>query len=72
MTPLAGYLLLSAFLFAIGLAGALTRRNAIIVLIGIVLLIGLAIFDIIVTIIAMVKANEGVAYRYPLNIRFIK
>ena len=34
MTPLAGYLLLSAFLFAIGLAGALTRRNAIIVLVG--------------------------------------
>jgi len=44
----------------------------IIILIGIVLLIGLALFDIIVTVIAMVKANEGVAYRYPLNIRFIK
>jgi uncharacterized Tic20 family protein len=24
------------------------------------------------TIIAMVKANEGVAYRYPMCIRFIK
>ena len=35
MTPLAGYLALSAILFAIGLAGALTRRHAIVVLIGV-------------------------------------
>jgi len=42
MTPLAGYLLLSAMLFAIGLAGALTRRNAIIVLIGIELMFNAA------------------------------
>lgn len=42
MTPLTGYLLLSAFLFAIGLAGALTRRNAIIVLIGIELMLNAA------------------------------
>jgi len=35
MTPLSGYLLVSAALFCIGLAGALTRRNAIMVLIGI-------------------------------------
>ncbi len=44
----------------------------IIVLIGIVLLIGLAIFSLIMIIIAMVKANEGVAYRYPMTIRFVK
>jgi NADH-quinone oxidoreductase subunit K len=42
MTPLAGYLILSAFLFAIGLAGALTRRNAIMVLIGIELMLNAA------------------------------
>src|SRR6187399_1872958 len=42
MTSLAGYLLLSAFLFAIGLAGALARRNAIIVLIGIELMLNAA------------------------------
>ena len=42
MTPLAGYLLLSAMLFATGLAGALTRRNAIIVLIGIELMLNAA------------------------------
>jgi len=42
MTPLSAYLLLSAFLFAIGLAGALTRRNAILVLIGIELMLNAA------------------------------
>ena len=42
MTPLQGYLLLSALLFSIGLGGALTRRNAIIVLIGIELMLNAA------------------------------
>jgi NADH-quinone oxidoreductase subunit K len=42
VSPLAGYLILSAFLFAVGLAGALTRRNAIIVLIGIELMLNAA------------------------------
>ena len=42
MTPLASYLLLSALLFAIGLAGAVTRRNAIIALIGIELMLNAA------------------------------
>jgi NADH:ubiquinone oxidoreductase subunit K len=41
-TPLAAYLLLAALLFAIGLAGALTRRNAILVLIGIELMLNAA------------------------------
>ena len=35
VTPLTGYLVVAALLFSIGLAGALTRRNAILVLIGI-------------------------------------
>ena len=42
MTPLHHYLLLSALLFSIGLAGALTRRNAIMVLIGIELMLNAA------------------------------
>ncbi|SEF91158.1 NADH dehydrogenase subunit K [Bryocella elongata] len=42
MTPLNGYLLLAAFLFSIGLAGALTRRNAILVLAGIELMLNAA------------------------------
>ena len=42
MTPLTSCLLLSALLFAIGLAGALIRRNAILVLIGIELMLNAA------------------------------
>ena len=42
MTPLAHYLLVAAALFAIGLAGALIRRNAIMVLIGIELMLNAA------------------------------
>jgi NADH-quinone oxidoreductase subunit K len=42
MTPLFAYLIISALLFAIGLAGAVTRRNAIIVLIGIELMLNAA------------------------------
>lgn len=42
MTGLQVCLLLSALLFAIGLAGALTRRNAILVLIGIELMLNAA------------------------------
>jgi NADH:ubiquinone oxidoreductase subunit K len=42
MTPLPYYLLVSAALFSIGLAGALTRRNAILVLIGIELMLNAA------------------------------
>ncbi len=43
-----------------------------IVVIGIFLLFGLAIFNLVVVIIAAIKANEGVKYQYPLNFRFIK
>jgi len=42
MTTLHSYLLLSALLFSIGLAGALTRRNAILVLVGIELMLNAA------------------------------
>jgi NADH:ubiquinone oxidoreductase subunit K len=42
MTSLASCLLLSALLFAIGLGGALMRRNAILVLIGIELMLNAA------------------------------
>src|SRR6266705_697854 len=42
MTPLAAYLLLSSMLFAIGLSGVLTRRNAIIVLVVIELMLNAA------------------------------
>jgi NADH:ubiquinone oxidoreductase subunit K len=42
MIPLYYYLILSALLFAIGLAGALGRRNAILVLVGIELMLNAA------------------------------
>jgi uncharacterized Tic20 family protein len=44
----------------------------IVALIGTVLLIGLNIFNLIVVIIASVKANKGEKFRYPLCIRFIR
>ncbi len=39
---------------------------------GIVLLIALALFDLIVIIVAAVKANSGEYYQYPFSIRFIR
>jgi NADH:ubiquinone oxidoreductase subunit K len=42
MNPLHDYLLVSALLFCIGLAGVLTRRNAIVVLIGVELMLNAA------------------------------
>jgi NADH:ubiquinone oxidoreductase subunit K len=42
MSLLSAYLMVSAVLFAIGLVGALTRRNAILVLIGIELMLNAA------------------------------
>ena len=47
MSPLSGYLTVSALLFAIGLAGALTRRNAILILIGIELMLNAANLNLI-------------------------
>jgi len=44
---LTGYLLVAAMLFAIGLAGALVRRNAIMVLIGIELMLNAANLNLI-------------------------
>ncbi|HID38332.1 MAG TPA: DUF4870 domain-containing protein [Calditrichaeota bacterium] len=42
------------------------------VAIGIVLLIILALFDLIVTVIAALSAANGQKYRYPFSIRFVK
>lgn len=40
--------------------------------IGLVLLPAVGVFDVVFLLIAAVKANDGVHYRYPLTIRFIK
>jgi len=47
MTPLAGFLIVAALVFAIGLAIALTRRNAILVLVGIELMLNAANLNLI-------------------------
>lgn len=44
----------------------------VLVMVGFVLLPLIALFWIVFTIIGAIKANEGVAYRYPLTIRFLK
>ena len=42
------------------------------VIVGFFLLLGIVIFNLVMVIIASVRANDGVSYRYPLTIRFIK
>jgi uncharacterized protein len=51
---------------------ALISAALTIVLIGLPLLIAVIVLDIVFVIIAAVKANDGIAYRYPICIRFIK
>ena len=43
-----------------------------IILIGIPILIGLIIFNFIITIVAAISANDGKYYRYPINLKLIK
>ncbi|MHC5083034.1 MAG: DUF4870 domain-containing protein [Planctomycetota bacterium] len=42
------------------------------VVIGIPLIIGLGIFNLVMIIISSISANKGETYRYPLNLRLIK
>lgn len=44
----------------------------VLLLVGFFLLAILGIMDFVLVIIAAVKANQGVRYRYPFTIRFIK
>lgn len=57
---------LSVFIYMI-VAGLLS-----IVLIGIPILFGLIITDIVCVVIASMKADKGEFYRYPITIRFVK
>ena len=47
MPTLSHYLILAAFIFCIGLAGALTRRNAILVLVGIEMMLNAANINLV-------------------------
>lgn len=40
--------------------------------VGVPLLFALSVFDLVFAIIGAIKASEGVAYRYPINLRLIK
>lgn len=51
---------------------AVVAAVLILLLIGIPILIGLLIIDVIFTIIASIQANDGKFYRYPYSIKFIK
>jgi len=51
---------------------AIIAAILILVVIGIFLLIGIGILDIVLVIIAAVKANAGEKFHYPLTIRFIR
>jgi hypothetical protein len=52
--------------------GYIISAILILAVVGIFLLIGLALFALVVTIIATVKASNGEAYEYPINLRLVK
>ena len=54
------------------LAYVLLAFALVLVLVGFLLLPLLALFQIVMTVIAALKAKEGEAYRYPLTLRFIR
>jgi uncharacterized Tic20 family protein len=58
LTMLIGFLVCIPLLFVCG--------------IGAILAVVLGLVDLVFVIIAAIKANEGVCYRYPMCIRFIK
>ena len=41
------------------------------VVVGFLMLIAVAVFDLVMTVIATIRANAGERYRYPLTIRFV-
>ena len=51
---------------------ALVAALLMLVIIGFFLLIGLAVFSTVMVIIASIKANDGVVYKYPVTIRILK
>lgn len=51
---------------------ALVSLLLMLIVIGFFTIIAVMIFAIVYSIIAGIKANDGVAFRYPLNLRLIK
>ena len=50
---------------------AIVSALLVIVLIGILLLLAVAVFGVVCTVIAAVKAGQGRPYRYPLTFHFV-
>ena len=50
----------------------LAASALVVILIGVPLLIGLAVFNFVMIIIAAVKCKNGQAFRYPLSLRLLK
>jgi uncharacterized Tic20 family protein len=50
---------------------AIVSAILVFVVIGVVLLLALAVFDIVMIIMGTLAANSGKPFRYPLTIRFI-
>jgi uncharacterized Tic20 family protein len=42
------------------------------IFIGFVLLPSLVVLNVVLTVVAAVRANQGIAYRYPLTLRLIR
>ena len=55
----------------IGIVAIIMCFTVILAVIGIPILIALGLYQIVCMIIAAIKANEGVLYRYPLTLRLI-
>jgi uncharacterized Tic20 family protein len=46
--------------------------TVVLAVIGIPILIGLHLFQVVCMIIAAIKANDGISFRYPATIRLVK
>ena len=42
------------------------------VFVGFILASALGVFDLVITVIAAIKANDGIRYRYPFSLKLIK
>lgn len=56
----------------IAIVAILMCFTVILAVIGVPILIGLHLYQVVCIIIAAIKANEGVMYRYPLTLRLVK
>jgi uncharacterized Tic20 family protein len=51
---------------------SLASALLVLIFIGVLLLVGLFVFNIIAVVIAGVRANEGAYYKYPMAIKFFR